>query len=135
MQCRGARLFGRCALLVTVALGVLVMHHAPAIGQAHFAVQHSSSVAASVELEQGWAPADPPGESGSHLGGLHELLHFCLAVISVGLGIAMALRLARTPRGYSRRVLTLSVVRPATARGPPVRPGRAILLDVCVLHE
>ncbi|WP_290056104.1 DUF6153 family protein [Amycolatopsis solani] len=117
-------------LLCLLALGVTAMHHVSASGEPDSVA--AMSVAASVpatDTGMGTGEHHEPGP-----GGAHEMLHLCLAILTVvgALFLAWLLLVRRPGTGTHARRKRLRGS-PAPER-PPDRPGRTILNSLCVLR-
>jgi len=119
-------------LLCLVALGLVLMHHAPAD---HHMGAMSSPKMVSVASATGTAPVISDGSDGPGPGGSHMLMHLCLAVIGVFGAVAA---LGWVLLGLPRRVVTgsRSPTRLALSRidRPPGGAGRTVLTSLCVLR-
>lgn len=123
----------RWAFLVAIALGIVGMHHLamPEAGH-HQAGPTTVAVTAAVVS----AEADPAccdGMPGDH-GGMHDLLHLCLAVLCAAAGLLLAWLLLR--RGAMASQLGLRAPLAAFAgRSPPiVHRSPTSLSSLCVLR-
>ncbi len=111
--------FIRWLLLVSVALGVVIMHHVMA--------EANSTVHTAAAMPTEHHPAPDPGPE-------HDALHLCMAVIQHGgNGVAVLLLLV----GMVALVISSPAGRESTpmrspARPPPNLAGRALLHLVCV---
>ncbi|MET8849895.1 DUF6153 family protein [Amycolatopsis sp. NPDC004625] len=118
----------RVLLLCALALGVVAMHH---VGMADAA----GGTAIHAMADPGPPAATGSGSgSGDHdPGGLHDVLHLCLAVLCAAgallLTVVLFLGAARCTTKFSRTI---------GSRGPPGRgrppDGRRILTSLCVLR-
>lgn len=124
----------RWALLSVLAWGVLAMHHVKSAEPDHQAAMHAAvamtTPAATIES----STASPAEQNGHQPLGAHELMHLCLAVICVTVGVVLASRLLRAWREWAPRLSIMSSTRLTAARPPPSRRGRDILHTVCVLR-
>ena len=76
------------------------------------------------------APAMPsPHDSGMD----HSTMHLCLAVLGAVIALALALWLLRMVNTTASPLIA-RMPGAATARPPPLRPGRDILSTFCVLR-
>ncbi|WP_086838391.1 DUF6153 family protein [Amycolatopsis kentuckyensis] len=122
-------------LLCALALGVVAMHH---VGMANAA----GATAMHAMADPGPQVAGAPMETGSGEhdpglpGGLHDVLHLCLAVLCAAgallLAVVVFLGASRCTVNHRRNGSRGS---PGPGRGrPPDRGGRAILTSLCVLR-
>ncbi|MBE8523153.1 hypothetical protein ILP97_37645 [Amycolatopsis sp. H6(2020)] len=121
-------------LLCALALGVVAMHHVGMANAAGATAMHAMSdpgtqvVTAPVETGSGEHDPGLPG-------GLHDVLHLCLAVLCAAgallLAVVVLLRISWFATTFSRP--TDSRGSPCRGR-PPDRGGRSILTSLCVLR-
>jgi hypothetical protein len=121
-------------LLCALAVGVVAMHHVGMATAAGGTTMHAMSAPGPQVVT-----APPETGSGEHdpgmPGGLHDILHLCLAVLcSAGallLAVAAFLGVSWFTTTFSRAVRS----RGSPSRGrPPDRAGRDILTSLCVLR-
>lgn len=120
-------------LLCALAVGVVAMHHV-GMATAGAAAMHAMSASGPQVVT-----APPETGSGEHdpglPGGLHDVLHLCLAVLCAAgallLAVAVFLGVSWCTTTFSRAVRS----RGSPSRGrPPDRGGRGILTSLCVLR-
>lgn len=131
---RGAVILLRWALLSVLALGVVVMHHVDTAAAGH---SGEHAVISTSSVHDGGATPTGAGhgsEEGPAPGGLHVLLHLCLAVIGTAVSLVLLVCLFRRRFDWpSVRALSASGTARPAARPSPVW-GRDILHRVCVLR-
>ncbi|MGW4485409.1 DUF6153 family protein [Amycolatopsis sp. NPDC004368] len=119
----------RWLLIGVVALGVVLMHHAPA---PHEGAHHSTAAMTVLQVH-----AEPAAEPMPDEGGMGAMLHECLAILGQVLGSAVLVLLAIA--GWLQWVRARWLLVPeAAARGPDRAPGvggRSVLSLVCVLRR
>ncbi|WP_137875326.1 DUF6153 family protein [Rhodococcus sp. Q] len=123
----------RAVLLLAVILGILAMHH---VATAMPVSSHDSApgIAAAAVVEAVTDPAMPDHEGGGH-GGDQHMFAACLAVVSAGVVLVLALLLFGTFTGTAiggdrRRVIPVH-----SGRGPPfARPTSTRLATLCILR-
>lgn len=116
------------ALVWAVAIAVVGMHH---LGTQEPAIHATTASAAATVVDccthasEEHTPA-PTGQ--------HDMLHLCLAILCVALGLTLAV-FALRGRTVTERLSSLSM-RAARPRSPPPRPGGAParLAELCVLR-
>ena len=115
-------------LLCALALGVVAMHH---VGMAN---------AAGTTAMHAMAEPGPQGETGSGEhdpglpGGLHDVLHLCLAVLCAAGALLLAVVAFLGVPWFTREHRTTES-RGSPSRGrPPDGGGRSILTSLCVLR-
>jgi Family of unknown function (DUF6153) len=124
----------RVLLLCALAVGVVAMHHVGMATAAGGTAMHAMSVSAPQVVT-----APPETGSGEHdpgmPGGLHDILHLCLAVLCAAgallLAVAVFLGVSWFTTTFSRS--TGSGGSPSRGR-PPDSGGRRILTSLCVLR-
>ncbi|RSM45261.1 hypothetical protein DMA12_14645 [Amycolatopsis balhimycina DSM 5908] len=121
-------------LLCTLAVGVVTMHHVGMASAAGGTAMHAMSASGPQAVT-----APPSAGSGEHdpgmPGGLHDILHLCLAVLCAAgallLAVAVFLGVSWFTTTFSRAVRS----RGSPSRGrPPDGGGRSILTSLCVLR-
>lgn len=126
----------RAVLLLAVILGILAMHH---VATAMPVSSHDSTpgIAAAAVVEGVTDPAMPDHEGGGGHGGDQHMFAACLAVVSAGVVLVLALLLFGTFPGTGtgtgddrRRVIPVR-----SGRGPPfARPTSTRLATLCLLR-
>ncbi|MEV5714772.1 DUF6153 family protein [Amycolatopsis mediterranei] len=125
----------RVLLLCALALGVVAMHHVGMANAAGTTAMHAMSSDAGPQE----ATAPPETGSGHHdpglPGGLHDVLHLCLAVLCAAGALLLAVVVFLGISWFTTTFSRADGSRGSPSRGrPPNRGGRGILTSLCVLR-
>ncbi len=132
----------RWVVLVALALGVVLMHHAPIAHGAHSSAAHTVSAAHHAHAAVSVAPEPACGCEADHAAsavpgdstpGSHSLLHLCLAIMTAAATAVAGLWLSRMLRPCA-----LSLTRPPSRQmreqlRPPIPVPRRLAV-LCVLR-
>ena len=121
-------------LLCALAVGVVAMHH---VGMANAAGGTTMHAMAAAGPQVVTAPAET--SSGGHdpgmPGGLHDVLHLCLAVLCAAGALLLAVVVFLGISWFTTTFSRAANSRGSPSRGrPPDRGGRGILTSLCVLR-
>jgi hypothetical protein len=126
-------------LLCALALGVVAMHHVGMANAAGTTAMHAMSSdagpqEATAPPETGSGHPDPHHDPGLP-GGLHDVLHLCLAVLCAAGALLLTVVVFLGTSWFTTAFSRAAGSRGSPSRGrPPNRGGRGILTSLCVLR-
>ena len=121
-------------LLCALALGVVAMHHVGMANAADVTAMHATAAPGPPMVTS--PPAAGTGEHDPGMpGGLHDILHLCLAVLCAAGALLLTVVVFLGISWFTTTFSRLADARGSPSRGrPPDRGGRRILTSLCVLR-